>query len=233
MENFDVKIVREAFIDTLPIAVGVIPFGITCGIMGLSAGLTPWETILMSLLVFAGASQFIGIAMVGAGVTGWGIIVLTTLLVNLRHLIMSASLASHLLKERTALQALISFGLTDESYALTINRIERSGYSPYYQLAVHFFLYITWAVSTSLGVILVRHIADPLKWEIDFIIPASFLVLLVPRLINKASFVVCGVSALTAVAGNVFLPGKWYIVLACLLGSIVGTAYERSYGHAQ
>ncbi|MFZ5943505.1 MAG: AzlC family ABC transporter permease [Bacillota bacterium] len=230
----DTKIdsIREAVMDTFPIAVGVIPFGITCGIMGLTSGLSAFETILMSLLVFAGAAQFISIAMLGAGVTGWGIIVVTTLLVNLRHLIMGASLAPYLLKEKLPFQALLAFGLTDESYAITINKIEKSGYNPWYQLAVHIFLYLAWAFSTIVGVYLVRHISDPLKWEIDFIIPASFLVLLVPRLINKTSLLVCGISALTAVAGNLFLPGKWYIILACILGSLMGVAYERSIKHA-
>ncbi|MFZ7104179.1 MAG: AzlC family ABC transporter permease [Peptococcaceae bacterium] len=231
MMNIKLVSAKEALVDTMPIVVGVVPFGITCGIMGISSGLTSSETILMSLLVFAGAAQFISIAMLGAGITG-GIIVFTTLLVNLRHLIMGASLAPYILKERTPLQALLAFGLTDESYAITISKIEKEGYSPDYQLGVHTFLYITWALSTIVGVILVKHITDPLKWEIDFIIPASFLVLLVPRLVDKTSLVVCSISALTAVIGSLYLPGKWYIILACLVGSMMGVIWERSFKHA-
>lgn len=228
MDESKYTAMKEAIKDTLPIVVGVIPFGITCGIMGLSSGLTSQETILMSLLVFAGAAQFISIAMIGAGVTGWGIIVFTTLLVNLRHLIMGASLAPHLLKEKAPLQAILTFGLTDESYAITIARIQKKGYNSYYFLSVNSFLYIIWALSTALGVILVNHIEDPLRWGIDFIIPASFLVLLIPRLENKSSILVCIISAVTAIIGDMYLPGKWYIILACLTASIIGLLYERS-----
>ncbi|MCO5386528.1 MAG: AzlC family ABC transporter permease [Desulfosporosinus sp.] len=81
-----------------PVVLGVVPFGITCGIMGLTAKMSGIETILMSVFVFAGASQFIGITMLGAGITGWGILMLTTLLVNLRHLIMGSSLAPYMVR---------------------------------------------------------------------------------------------------------------------------------------
>ena len=84
--------------ESVPITLGVIPFGITCGIMGITARMSPAEIILMSVLVFAGASQFIGITMISAGVSGWGIIVFTTLLVNLRHLLMGMSLAPYMLR---------------------------------------------------------------------------------------------------------------------------------------
>jgi len=79
--------------ESMPIMCGIIPFGITCGVMGLTAGLNSLETVFMSVLVFAGASQFIAIDMLAAGITGFGVIVFTTLLVNLRHLLMGASLA--------------------------------------------------------------------------------------------------------------------------------------------
>lgn len=227
MDSLHMKDMKEGFIDTLPIIVGVIPFGITCGIMGLSAGLTHWEVIWMSLIVFAGASQFMSIAMLGAGISGWGIIVFTTFLVNLRHLIMGASLAPYLLRENAPLQALLSFFLTDESYALTVSRIDREGYSPHYQLGVNIFLYFIWALSTVLGVVLAKHISDPLKWGIDFAIPATFMVLLIPRLVSKASIIVCLISGITTVIGIQFLPGKWYIILACLVASVSGFIYER------
>ena len=75
----------QGIADSLPVVLGVTPFGITCGVMGLTAGLTGLETLLMSMLVFAGASQFVSITMLGAGVASGSVIVLTTLLINLRH----------------------------------------------------------------------------------------------------------------------------------------------------
>ncbi|MEG6615836.1 AzlC family ABC transporter permease [Peptococcaceae bacterium 1198_IL3148] len=219
--------VRQSIRDTIPVMLGVIPFGITCGIMGNTAGLTNLETIMMSLLVFAGASQFVAITMLSAGITGWGIIILTTLLINLRHLIMGASLAPYMMKLPVRLQAILSFGLVDESYALTASRINSSGYSAYYQLACSVVLYIAWAISTTIGVIAGSYINDPLQWGLDIAMPATFLVLLMPRLVDKQSVVVCVIAAVTAVLGALYLPGKWYIILACLLGTVIGGMMER------
>jgi predicted branched-subunit amino acid permease len=82
--------------DTIPVALGVIPFGITYGIVGPTVGLTAGETLLMSLLVFAGAAQFVSTTMIGMGITDFSTIVFTTLLINLRHLLMGASLSPHM-----------------------------------------------------------------------------------------------------------------------------------------
>lgn len=218
---------RRSVKDSLPVMLGVVPFGITCGVMGTTAGLTSLETLLMSLLVFAGAAQFFSITMLGAGVMDWGLIVFTTLLINLRHFIMGASLAPFMLKLPLSFQALLSFWLTDESYALTANRIYKYGYSPHYQLGASASLYVTWAASTLGGVILGSRIANPLEWGLDFAMPATFLVLLIPRLVDRTSLVVCGAAGITAVLGALYLPGKWYIIIACLLPSILGSIMDR------
>ena len=209
-----------------PILLGVIPFGITCGIIGLTAGLTPAETFLMSLLVFAGASQFVAITMLGAGISSWGIIALTTLLINLRHLLMGASLAQYFLKQPLARQLLLSFLLTDEAYAITISRIYQSGYSSAYHLGASLSLYVTWAVSTLTGVLVGSYIPDPLSWGLDFAMPATFLVLLLPLLTDRISLIVCIVSALLAVLGAVCLPGKWYMIIACAGAVLTGVLLE-------
>lgn len=218
--------------DSIPIMIGVIPFGITCGVMGLTAGLTPAETILMSLLVFAGAAQFIGITMLGAGITGWGIIVFTTLLINLRHLLMGASLAPHLLKLPLARQLLLTFSLTDEAYAITANRTAQAGYSANYQMGCSWALYFTWALSTVVGVLVGSYIPDPLAWGLDFAMPATFLAMLMPRLNNPVSVMVCLVAAVMAVVGAMYLPGKWYIIIACLSASLIGGLLEKEENHA-
>lgn len=223
----------KGVISSGPILLGVIPFGITCGIMGLTAGLTSLETILMSLLVFAGASQFIAITMLGAGITGWSMIVFTTLLVNLRHMLMGASLAQYMMRLPLSRQALLSFLLTDEAYAVTISRIDQSGYSAAFQLGTSLSLYITWALSTITGVLVGSYIPDPLAWGLDFAMPATFLVLLLPRLTDKISIVVCITAGLIAITGALYLPGKWYMVAACLGAVLIGGLMEGAKDDAQ
>ncbi len=198
-----------------PILLGIIPFGITCGVMGLTASLTPLETVMMSVLVFAGASQLIAITMFGAGITGWSMIILTTLLVNLRHLIMGASLAQYMVNQPAPRQGLLSFLLSDEAYALTISRIDQSGYNASYHLGISISLYVTWVAATVAGVLVGSYIPDPLAWGLDFTMPSTFLVLLFPRITGRISLIVCIVAGLLAVMGAIYLPGKWYMIAAC------------------
>lgn len=211
--------------DALPLLFGIMPFGITCGIMGTAIGLTPGEVILMAVLVFAGSAQFIGITMIGAGAGAWGI-VFTTLLVNLRHLLMGASLAPHMSSQPFPKQAFLSFFLTDESYALTISEIERHGYHSAYHMCVSLTLYICWVLFNGIGAFAGSYISDPMAWGLDFAMPATFMVLLFPRLIQSVDFIVCGISALVSVLGALFLPGKWYIIVACLIASLLGGLLE-------
>ena len=218
--------------DSIPLVVGVIPFGITCGIMALTAGLTSGEALLMSMCVFAGASQFIAITMLGAGNNGWGLIVVTTLLVNLRHLLMGASLAPYIIRLPIYLQALLSFGMVDETYAITIDRIHKDGYSVSYQLGANMMFYSAWIVSTAVGVLLSGYISDPLAWGLDFAMPAIFISILIPRLINPVALAVCSVAALVAVVGALYMPGKWYIIAACLAATVVGGLMDKEAKHA-
>lgn len=223
------KDLAEAWValrECTPVVLGVMPFGIACGIMGVTAKMTGLETILMSVFVFAGASQFIAINMLSAGITGWGIIILTTLLVNLRHLIMGSSLAPYMMKLPFPIQAFLAFFLTDEAYALTISRAHKVRYSVLYQLTVSSLVYIVWVLATIAGVILGSYISNPLAWGLDFALPATFLVLLIPLLKDRISLIVFGLAAAVSVSAALYLPGKWYIIIACLAASLIGGLLE-------
>ncbi|KUO61399.1 MAG: branched-chain amino acid permease [Gracilibacter sp. BRH_c7a] len=232
-KNEQVEEVWAALRDCAPMVLGVVPFGITCGIMGLTANMSGLETILMSVFVFAGASQFIGISMLSAGITGWGIIILTTLLVNLRHLIMGSSLAPYMIKLPFPLQAFLAFFLTDEAYALTISRSYKVRYSELYQLIVSTMIYLVWILATLAGVGLGSYISDPLTWGLDFAMPATFLVLLIPLLKDHISLIVFGIAAVVSVSAALYLPGKWYIIIACVIATSIGGLLEGDNKNAQ
>jgi 4-azaleucine resistance transporter AzlC len=217
---------REGVSDTLPLMFGMIPFGLAYGILGKSIGLSSGETIAMSILVFAGAAQFICLPMFvdGASLLMIGF---TTLLINLRHLLMGASLASYMNGLSMSFKALLSFGMTDETYAVTINRAQTGCYSGAYQLGSNATCYLLWVLSTVGGVILGSRISDPLSWGLDFAMPATFLALLIPRLRNKVSIVVSLVAVVVSVGSVIFIPGKWYIIIACLVAVMAGGLMER------
>jgi len=221
---------RRGAADTMPILLGVVPFGIAFGVVGLTVGLTPAETILMSLAVFAGAAQFISITMIGKGVTDFALIVFTTLLINLRHLLMGASLAPYLTGLPLTHQAVLAFGMVDETYAITMDRIARAGYSDSHQLGANAAAYLAWFLATVAGVLAGEYIPDPLAWGLDFAMPATFLAMLVPRLTSKTSLAVCLAAAVVAVGAALALPGKWYIILAALAAILVGGLLEPASG---
>ena len=212
--------------DTAPLMLGVFPFGLTFGMLALGAGMTPAETMGMSLLVFAGAAQFFAILLLGQGVVSWSVLGLTTLLVNLRHLLMGASIAPHVLKLPFWQQALLAFGMADETYAVTVSRIATHGYQPAYQWGSNAAGYCTWAVSTALGVAVGSQLGDPLAWGLDIVMPATFLAMLMPRLRHKPGLAAALTGAVISVVGSLYLPGKWYLLLATVAAAFVGGCLE-------
>lgn len=216
---------RAGIHDTLPLMLGVFPFGLAYGIFAQTVGLTPTETVFMSLTVFAGAAQFISLPMFAAG-AGLAMISLTTLLINLRHLLMGASLAPYMKKLSLSWKGLLCFGMADETYAVVISRTQTAGYNRDYHFGCNATGYVTWAISTLIGVVLGSHISDPLAWGLDFAMPATFLALLIPRLTDRTSMTVCLVAAVVSVAAALLIPGKWYIIVACLTATVVGAWLE-------
>lgn len=211
--------------DTLPLMLGVFPFGLAYGIFARTLGLTASETLLMSLTVFAGAAQFISLPMFAAN-AGWLMITLTTLLINLRHLLMGASLAPYMQKLPMSWKAFLCFGMVDETYAVAISRTQAVGYDRDYHFGCNATAYVTWASSTLIGIFLGSHIRDPLAWGLDFAMPATFLALLIPRLTDRISLTVCLVSVTVSVATALWVPGKWYVIVACLTAVAVGAWME-------
>ena len=144
---------KEGAKAALPIVFGYLPVGIAFGVLARKAGLSPIEAGSMSLFVYAGASQFIAVEMISKGVP-WGTIVLTTFFINLRHLLMGASVAPHLRGQPGRWKALLAFGLTDESYALAISRYLAGDGSREFFLGANFGLYAGWNLSTLAGAVL-------------------------------------------------------------------------------
>lgn len=208
--------------DSLPVTLGVLPFGITCGILAVASGMLPAEAIAMSLLVFAGAAQFVSISMIGQGISGGDIIGFTTLLVNLRHLLMGASLAPYMRRLPLWKQAGLSFGMVDETYAMTMARIRTDGYSASYQFGSNLTFYCVWGISTVAGALAGGLIHDPLSWGIDFAMPATFLALLIPRLKDRSTRIVFIAAAVSSTLSALWIPDKWYIIIACVVAGLLG-----------
>lgn len=227
-EKFQGREFLDGFRDTLPLLIGMIPFGLAYGILGSQAGLTVMEVAFMSIVVFAGSSQLIAVQMLSQNV-GFLFIVFSTLLVNLRHILMGMSLSLYLNRLRTSWLYLLAFGLTDESYAVSINYFQKSGVdegNPWFMLGSAFGVYSFWLASSVIGAVLGFSIRDPLSWGLDFAMPATFLSILIPQITSMRILLVVLISGICAVAAMLLIPGKWYIIIATIAAAAAGTIME-------
>ncbi|MBS3949791.1 MAG: AzlC family ABC transporter permease [Peptococcaceae bacterium] len=147
--------------------ISIFTYGLVFGVLARQAGMTSAETLLMSSVVFAGSAQFAAVAMLSAG-TGSLQIIVAVLLLNLRHLLMGASLAPYLKDVGPWRLAVLAHGLNDESYAVTISRFQEQGGSVLYFLAVGLATFIGWIASTAVSVVAGSAIGDPRKYGLDF-----------------------------------------------------------------
>jgi 4-azaleucine resistance transporter AzlC len=215
---------------TLPLALGVVPFGLAYGILAIQAGLTITEATLMSVLVFAGASQLTAVVMLQGG-AGFALIVASTFLINLRHLVMGLSISQYFTSATSAWRRVLAFSMCDETYLTSIGHFreqELANGSPYFMLGSGGIMYAAWVITSLAGALAGHAIHDPLKWGLDFAMPATFLTMLLPQLVSRRVAIVVGVSAVVATASYLLIPGKWYMILAVVTGTILGVVLETA-----
>ncbi len=221
--------------DTLPLVIGAAPFGILFGILTLTAGMPWWAAQAMSALVFAGSSQFIAAGLIANG-TPHPFIVLTTFVVNLRHALYGASVAQYLRGLPSAWRAALAFGMTDESYALTIAhyRDEARGDGQakhWYFLGANIAMFVPWQLDTALGYWIGRALGDPLALGFDFVLPIVFIAILVPQLTTRSTRLAALVAGSVAVSAS-GLPNKLGLVIAIAVGMVAGMGTERWNSHS-
>lgn len=209
-----------------PILVGVFPFGLIYGALARGAGLAPAPAVLMSSIVFGGSSQFVAAKLI-ADAAPAAVIVLTIAVVNLRHMLYSASVAEYVRDLPLRWKVALAYLLTDEAYAATIVHYETDGVKPeshWFFLGAGLALWVTWQISSAVGVFVGA--AIPASWRLDFALPLTFLAMVVPVLKDLpvvAAAVTAGVTALLAFG----LPYKLGLIAAAFAGILVGTLLER------
>ena len=209
-----------------PLLIGVFPFGLIYGALALKSGLSAAPAQMMSSIVFAGSSQFVAAQLVHDAAPGL-VIVLTIGVINLRHVLYSASIAPYLEKLSPRWKGLLAYLLTDEAYAATILHYEKEELTPtshWFFLGAGFSLWFTWQVSSAFGIFLGT--AIPTTWPLDFALPLTFIAMVMPVLKDYpvvAAALSAGVIAL--IANN--LPFKLGLILAALVGIFVGTYLEN------
>ncbi|MGD1858546.1 MAG: AzlC family ABC transporter permease [Leptolyngbyaceae cyanobacterium] len=212
---------------TIPLIVGAIPFGIIFGTLAQSSGLSLAAAAAMSVCVFAGSSQFIALGLLGTS-SPVGVIILTTLVVNLRHLLYSIGLVPYLQPLGAGWKAVLAFWLTDETFMVAIQRYRQpdsSSHKHWFQLGSALSMYGNWQLCTWLGLTLGQSIPNAANWGLDFAMVATFIGMTMPYLQTRpmvATVVVSGGTALLARS----LPHQLGLMVAAIAGIATGMIVE-------
>jgi 4-azaleucine resistance transporter AzlC len=208
-----------------PMIMSIVPFGMVCGAAAISAGLTPWQAIAMSWLVFAGSAQIAATQLFANGAP-LVVIIATAAMVNLRFMMYSVSLGPHFRPLKGYLKALFAYLITDQAYALSIVRFMKENKDKdlhwfYFGLASA--IWACWQVATIIGILLGNLV--PPDWSLDFIVPLTFIDMVVPLLSDRAMLVAAALGGLASVL--LVLPLKLNLIAAALIGIAAGLAAEK------
>lgn len=224
---------RKGIIDCIPTLFGYVGIGIAAGIIGKAANLTILEITLLSIIVYAGAAQFIitGLLLTTAPIMA---IIFTVFLINLRHLLMGMTIAPFF--KRFSLINNIGIGtlLTDETFAVAVNAIsQQKTIDANWMHGLNITAYLVWIMSCITGAILGNWLPDPYQFGFDFSLIAMFIGLLYLQFINDKKhtklhnlFVIFIVAILMIFLMRIMIP-ELAIIVATLLGCFIGVLIEK------
>ena len=208
---------------SIPIVLGFIPVGIAYAIMAADAGLSEAETILMSLCVFAGASEMMAVGMIKQGAF-IAAIVLATFMMNLRHVIMSTCVFEKTEKMGAIKRLFLGFFVTDESFAVITSEKDKCGFWFFASLGVTH--YLAWVVGSAIGAFAANLLPQTLSTSLGISLYAMFIGLLIPGLKGnlRLLLLVVGTAALNT-ALTLIIPSYYSLIISTLVGALVGVFF--------
>lgn len=211
----------SAFRQALPIILGYVPVGFAYGVLAQKSGLSGINTVLMSVLVFAGSAQLIAVGLFAAAASPLTIVA-TTFIVNLRHLLMSAALAPYLRKWSKPQLALFSYEMTDETFALHAGRFAKGETAPLETFGINVIAQSAWVGGTALGLAASTLITDIRPIGLDYALPAMFIALLLGQLKSRLHLLVAVTAG--ALSTVLMLAGlsQSHVLAATILAATLG-----------
>jgi len=218
----------------VPVAISVAAYGLVWGMLARGAGLSPLEVVLMSGLVFAGSAQFVALDQWSAvpALLPIGPLILAALIVNLRYLLLTATLRPLFPPGRIGWRAISMYLVTDENWAMTVGAMARGQGSVAFLMGGGVLAFCSWMTMNLVGYGLGSAIDDPSRWGLDFAFTATFLALLLGMWKGRGDIVPWCVAALVAIATAHFVTGSWHILAGGLVGSLAGAVMEWRRQHA-
>jgi 4-azaleucine resistance transporter AzlC len=213
--------VWAGFLATVPVALSIFVFGLVFGIVAGQKGLSPLETVLMSGVVFAGASQMLAMELWQSPVPILTL-GLAALVINLRYLMMTAALKPWL----ASLPAWKAYGtlyvIADENWAVSISEMRAGGRDAGFLLGSGLAIYSFWLVASLIGRLFGAVIEQPERFGLDFVSTAVFVALAVGLWRGRGEILPWLVAGGVALLVKWLLPGTWYLIAGGLAGSLVG-----------
>ena len=200
----------------LPVLFGFIPVGIAYAVLAMQSGFDGVQTILMSVFVFAGASQMMAVGMYaqGAGIIA---MIVTTFILNLRHLIMSTCVMNKMKAAPRRMRLFAAFGVTDETFSI-YTAVNESKSNVRFFLGVAAVTYFSWVGSSVLGVLANNVLPDIVSKSLGIALYALFIALLTPNVRRsfRLGLLVLGTAAVNLILTKL-MPSGWALILSTLL----------------
>ena len=211
---------------SVPIMIGYMPLGLAFGVIAREKGLTVAQTALMSLTSFTGSGQFIAVGLLGAG-AGIPTILLTNFLVNLRYLLFSASMAPIVRRMPSMIQAVLAFGITDETFAVNMAECDQRFADRDFMLGVNLFSHLSWTVNSALGAAAGNLFPDIDRYGVNFALPAMFIALLIWQIKDRNTFWVAVISGMISMILAAFSSNSLNIIAATVIAATIGVMLCR------
>ena len=214
----------------VPIVMGYVPVSFAFGVLASGVGMSPLDALIMGALFLAGSGQLIAVSMLGNG-DAFSAIVITSTVVNLRHLLKSAAMIPGLSRWPRWRKALFAFELTDETFALHADRFSHMTDVPekltkkYYigeTFGINVTSHLAWISGGFLGAAFGNVIGDLHTYGLDYALPGMFVALLAPRLFHRADLIVSIVAGVSSVLLVLLGLDAWNLILATIIGATVG-----------
>ncbi|MBX9456339.1 MAG: AzlC family ABC transporter permease [Rhizobium sp.] len=209
-----------------PVLVAAMPIGLVFGAVAAAKGLSPLEAMLMSALVFAGGSQFVAMD-IWTHPASWTALGFAALLVNVRHVLMGASLGRKMDAFRPWQKYLGALVMADENWAMAEARASRTRLTPAFYAGLSVLFYLNWIACSLAGALLGALLGDPTLIGLDFAFPAVFIVLVMGFWKGPSTGLVLLASALASIATFLMVPGAWYIAAGAAAGLAAAFASGR------
>ncbi len=205
----------------IPVSIGVVPVGIAFAVVARQGGLSTWQVVLMSAIVFAGSAQFMAVGMLTGG-AAMPAIIFATFLLNLRHLIMSSYVMDQLKDTRLMKKLLLAFPLCDETFALFALR-DATENDENYLLGLNALLYVMWLLATIAGCFAAEFLPKIVADSLGIAFYAAFLALLIPKVKGSLRLILV---VLCAMAINwllsLFVSAGISVIISTLAGAGIG-----------